>query len=175
VGVYPAIDVLNSTAVKIQAVCQERKMDGTNSPQQNAISLRGSSVASVSLVHEAINGATVGSPFKTIDTGCATTILDVNNFMAMQGITFTASYTPDFFSFCGTQEITLTGNITVNAPGNGPYPQGAKVTIILKQDATGGRTITWNGIYVNTPTTNTAANGYTIAKFVYDGTSWVGI
>jgi hypothetical protein len=181
VGTDPAIDISGSSKVIVDATCSERKADGTNSFQQHAVSLRADSQASLRLVHAAVGGATIGSPFQAIGTGDATltgsiaTLCDINNLQGMQFVAFAATLTPDFFAGGTIEPGVLTANLTVAAPTNGPYSKGTVARFVLKQDATGGRTITWNGIYVNTPATNTAANGYTVARFVFDGTSWVGI
>ena len=62
------------------------------------------------------------------------------------------------------RSLGLTGNttITLSCPGTGSYQ------LVLVQDATGGRTVTWGGgtvLYVGSataPAINTAANGYTV-------------
>ena len=73
------------------------------------------------------------------------------------------------------QALTLTGNctVTLSFPGVGNYQ------LILTQDATGNRTVTWSGVsrYVGSataPAINTAANSSTVVSFYYDGTNtWV--
>lgn len=76
------------------------------------------------------------------------------------------------FSTGQKQLLTLTGNATVTLtfPGVGNYQ------ILLTQDATGNRTVTWSGVsrYVGSamaPAINTAANGSTIVSIYYDGTN----
>lgn len=77
-------------------------------------------------------------------------------------------------------ELTLTGSITIspsNVPANGRIWSG---TIVAKQDATGGRTITWpTGIKWpggSAPPATTTANAIDIwSLMTYDGGStWVG-
>lgn len=70
------------------------------------------------------------------------------------------------------QALTLTGNATVTLafPGVGNYQ------LLLAQDATGSRTVTWSGVsrYVGSataPAINTAANSSTMVSLYYDGTS----
>ena len=71
------------------------------------------------------------------------------------------------------QTCTLTGNatITLSAPGAGHYQ------LILVQDATGNRTVTWAGgtiMYVGSataPAINTAANTSTVVSIYFDGTN----
>jgi len=74
------------------------------------------------------------------------------------------------------QLLTLTGNATVTLafPGVGNYQ------LILTQDATGSRTVSWSGVtrYVGSataPAINTAASTSTVVSIYYDGTNvWLG-
>jgi len=71
------------------------------------------------------------------------------------------------------QVVTLTANctLTLTAPGPGNYQ------ILLAQDATGGRSVTWaaqGGIVVfvgsaAAPAINTSVNGYTMVSLFFDG------
>jgi hypothetical protein len=71
---------------------------------------------------------------------------------------------------------TLTGNITIDAatafPAN-PKP-GTQFAFRIKQDATGGRTLTLTGIKKSNGvlTLTTTANATDVIVFFYDGTSW---
>lgn len=79
------------------------------------------------------------------------------------------------------QVLTLTANctVTLTAPGPGNYQ------IILAQDATGGRTVTWaaqGGIVAfvgsaTAPAIHTAATGYTMVSLFFDnatnGNAWL--
>lgn len=56
---------------------------------------------------------------------------------------YAASFTPVFTSF-ETLQVTLTGNITINAP---TVTNGQTVRLYLIQDATGSRTATWNAAW----------------------------
>ncbi|NTW32498.1 MAG: hypothetical protein HGB12_07720 [Bacteroidetes bacterium] len=73
------------------------------------------------------------------------------------------------------QEITLAANrffSFTNGKSGGIY------TLILKQDGTGGRTVTWptNVIWDggDAPALSTAANAIGIVRFIYDGTNYLG-
>jgi hypothetical protein len=78
-------------------------------------------------------------------------------------------------------EVTLTENVTTTNFNNPPTSgNGGSFTLILKQDATGGRTFAWpssvdwsNGV---SPTISTAANAVDILTFltVDGGTTWYG-
>jgi len=76
---------------------------------------------------------------------------------------------------------TLTGNVTftfAGAPTGGDNGRAGVFTLVVKQDATGGRTVTWPGIitWLNGPTPATAANAATVFEFLTTdgGTSWFG-
>lgn len=91
-----------------------------------------------------------------------------------QSLTDTATITWD--TSVGRQAVvTLGGNRTFGAPTNatpGTY------ILTVKQDATGSRTITWNGVFKWTggtaPTLSTSPNKIDIITFLYDGTNWYG-
>lgn len=84
---------------------------------------------------------------------------------------YAASYTPDCAEGL-VKTVTLTGNITVNAPLNAP--SGGKVLwLVFTQDATGGRSVTWNAAFNMSANeqANRAANAITIFRFANVGTS----
>lgn len=76
------------------------------------------------------------------------------------------------FSTGQNRILVLTGNttITLSCPGTGSYQ------LLLAQDATGGRTVTWGGgsiFYVGSataPAINTAANSYTVVSIFCSST-----
>ncbi len=76
------------------------------------------------------------------------------------------------WSLSQKQSLVLNGNCTITQsfPGIGNYQ------LILKQDATGNRSVTWSGVslYIGGITqsaVNTTANSYSIASIYYDGTN----
>lgn len=83
--------------------------------------------------------------------------------------TITTSFTPDF-SDSGVQELTLTGNTTINnaltVNGGGTY------LFILKQDGTGGHSVSWGANYKwpdsTAPTVSSGASSVDIITFVAD-------
>lgn len=92
---------------------------------------------------------------------------------------YAASYTPDPF-FGQVKSMTLTGAITVNNPAltgtntTGTFlVAGMRLTLILTQDATGGRVVTLGAAYrLNGNAFSTTANATTSITFVYDGAYW---
>jgi hypothetical protein len=73
--------------------------------------------------------------------------------------------------------VTLGGNRIFNAPTG--LVSGESYVLVVKQDATGGRTIAWNGIFKwplgAAPVLSTAANAIDILSFVVNGTNLYGM
>lgn len=72
------------------------------------------------------------------------------------------------------QILTLTGNATVTMP---TATGGKSFLLMLKQDGTGGRTVTWSTVKwpANTaPTITNTASRMDIFSFFADGTNWYG-
>jgi hypothetical protein len=95
---------------------------------------------------------------------------------------FNASFTPNWRDGRTTNVGTLTAAITINAPASNPgytstIPSGTQLTLLLTQDATGGRAITWNAIFLrsgNLASGSAATSGQRASiSFTYDGTNWV--
>lgn len=67
---------------------------------------------------------------------------------------------------------TLTANITIDNPTGGV--EGLVVRMILKQDATGGRTVTFGSAYkMGSYAVSATANTTTLLRFYYDGASMI--
>lgn len=81
------------------------------------------------------------------------------------------SYTPDLQVVSTIRIASLAHNITFNAPTNGT--KGDLLLILLQQDGTGGRTVTFNAVYHHgyNDTGNTAGMHSSI-EFIFDGTVW---
>jgi len=72
------------------------------------------------------------------------------------------------------QNLTLTGNATITMP---TAVAGKSFIIILSQDATGGRTVTWSTVSwpsATAPTVTSTASKRDIFSFFSNGTSWFG-
>lgn len=71
--------------------------------------------------------------------------------------------------------LTLTGNCTFSFP---TATAGRQFTLILNQDATGSRTVTWPGSVrwagSTTPTITSTASKTDVLSFICDGTYWLG-
>jgi hypothetical protein len=74
-------------------------------------------------------------------------------------------------------KVTLGGNRTLAAPTNGTT--GQFISILVIQDSTGSRTLTWNAVYEfasdTAPTLTTTANLGDVFVFRYNGTKWIEV
>lgn len=73
------------------------------------------------------------------------------------------------------QIITLTGNATITMP---TAAAGKSFLLILRQDATGSRTVTWTTVNwpsATAPTITATASKQDIYSFFSDGVSWYGV
>lgn len=74
-------------------------------------------------------------------------------------------------------KVTLGGNRTLNAPTNATA--GQFISILVQQDSTGSRTLTWNAIYEfkddTAPTLTTTASKGDVFVFRYNGTKWLEV
>lgn len=83
---------------------------------------------------------------------------------------YVATWTPDVYSG-HYQLMALTGNVTVNAPTRAHF--GQTVTFGFSQDATGGRTVTFNSAYRTSWSPVTTANRLNTISFLYNGSIWI--
>jgi len=73
------------------------------------------------------------------------------------------------------QIITLTGNATITMP---TATSGKSFILLLKQDGTGSRTVTWSTVKWpagTAPTITSTASKQDIFSFFADGTNWYGV
>jgi len=75
-------------------------------------------------------------------------------------------------------KVTLGGNRTLAAPSNA-VGSGQYISLLVIQDGTGSRTLTWNAAYEFTadtaPTLTTTANYGDLFTFRYNGTKWLEV
>jgi hypothetical protein len=89
---------------------------------------------------------------------------------APYALTYASTITPNAANG-NVQIVTLTGNVTMNALGS-PV-SGQSLTLIVKQDATGSRTLTSSMKFAGgSKTLTTAANSIDIITVFYDGTNY---
>lgn len=175
VGTYAGIKIDSCTQSLIDLTTTERKLDGTNSFQQNAIILAetyfANAALSIRITHGLSGTATVGTAIKAGSAFTGGNEIIINGMGGYIAPAFAASYTPDPYVATTIKMGALTGNLTVNAPSNAHI--GCPLRFILLQDGTGGRTVTWNAAFSTTyANTGNTANKKLIIDFIYDGTVW---
>lgn len=91
---------------------------------------------------------------------------------AVENVTYAATFTPNVRTG-RTKKMTLTGNVAIKAPHE-CWP-GVRLVFLLKQDATGGRTITFDSCYRTNASWSPAlaANTTERIEFEHDGMRWV--
>jgi hypothetical protein len=120
-----------------------------------------------------LGGVKIGSGVTAASDG---TISVATGLTSLQETVYTntsvsGTYTP-FFSSGTVHVYTLTGNLTLSALGNTPAA-GQSITFILKQDATGSRTLTSTMKFAGAfKTLSTTANSIDIMSVFYDGTNY---
>ena len=74
-------------------------------------------------------------------------------------------------------KVTLAGNRTLAAPTNGTT--GQFISLLIIQDGTGSRTLTWNAVYEfasdTAPTLTTTAAKGDVFVFRYNGSKWLEV
>lgn len=92
----------------------------------------------------------------------------------VQSVTYAASIVPEPDKAECLEIGALTGNITIGATVK--HVKGMKMIFKFLQDATGGRTVTWNAQYKHAwSDTGNTANKLSTIMFIYNGTNWVQV
>jgi hypothetical protein len=116
----------------------------------------------------------------TSATGTVLTLSDTNILLGKGGYFAEATLTDGATVTwnASTQQVaklTLGGNRTLSAPTN--PATGQFISLLLIQDGTGSRTLTWNAIYEfasdTAPTLTTTASLGDLFTFRYNGTKWL--
>lgn len=165
-----ALGTTAGTALAGDTAIQAPLVSGTNIKMVNGNSLLGSggiTVGDVTLTGtQTLTNKTLTSP--TLNTPTVNVVKFASQYSAgNSGASITLN-----FNNGQKQSLTLNSNttITLSFPGVGNYQ------IILTQDGTGNKTVTWSGVsrYVGSataPVINTASNSSTVVSLFYDGTN----
>ena len=158
--------------------------DGTNFVLLNASGITaiaaGGTGANTAATARTNLGLAIGTNVQAYDANTAKTNV-------AQGYTKTQNFTATTLTDASTVSwdasnnqvctVTLAGNRTLGNPSN--KVAGATYVLIVKQDATGSRTLAYNSVYKFpngvTPILSTAANAVDILTFVTDGTNMYGV
>lgn len=123
----------------------------------------------VTSLGEIASGDTVAIPSGSTLTNPTVTNYTETAYTANTGTAITVSLAN------GTVQIlTLTGNATITMP---TAAAGKSFIIILRQDGTGSRSVTWSTVNwagATAPTVTGTASKQDIFSFFSDGTSWYG-
>lgn len=139
----------------------ENVLEDTTPQLGGNLDVNGQQIVSVS------NGNIVVAP-----NGTGKTKVNALNYNegAIHTVSYAATITPDVGNG-NVQEITLTGNVTFSAFDNAVA--GQSLTLIVKQDSTGSRTLTSTMKFAGgEKTLSTAANAVDIISVYYDGTNY---
>jgi hypothetical protein len=128
------------------------------------------------------------SDLATLGTTAASKVVtaDANNLTTVSGavanvedtLTDGATITWDVID-SPVAKVTLAGNRTLSAPSGTTPIAGQFVSLLIIQDGTGGRTITWNAVYEfaadTAPTLTATANLGDLFTFRYNGAKWLEV
>lgn len=183
-GAYAGYEISASRNCTIAGcISYERRSDSTNSFQRCALKISSSSISNkISISHSAASGgAVVNQPLMGTSDSVSGNSIEFNAQTGYQSVTYAASVTPNPYQGENIR-IALTGNILINntasttGQGSGTPPsghhEGAKMTFIFVQDASGSHTVSWGANYKVNWTPDTSANKVNSITFVYDGTNW---
>ncbi len=89
-------------------------------------------------------------------------------------VAYAASINVDSDLFDALVCHSLTGNVVVNAPTGAPT-DGQRLLVALTQDVVGGRTVTWNAVFVGSTATASTLSTTSVWEYVYDTTrvKWI--
>jgi hypothetical protein len=128
------------------------------------------------------------SDLTTLGTTAASKVFtaDANNLTTVSGavanvedeLTDGATITWDVID-SPVAKVTLAGNRTLSAPSGTTPIAGQFVSLLIIQDGTGGRTITWNAVYEfaadTAPTLTATASLGDLFTFRYNGAKWLEV
>jgi hypothetical protein len=128
------------------------------------------------------------SDLTTLGTTAASKVFtaDANNLTTVSGavanvedeLTDGATITWDVIA-SPVAKVTLAGNRTLSAPSGTTPIAGQFISLLIIQDGTGSRTITWNAVYEfaadTAPTLTATANLGDLFTFRYNGAKWLEV
>jgi hypothetical protein len=177
--------IANSKAVIYSAAGQ---VNGTT------LAIAGTAITSTAAELNLLDNATVTtaeinySDLATLGTTAASKVFtaDANNLTTVSGA---VAYVEDTLTDGATitwnvidspvAKVTLAGNRTLSAPSGTTPIAGQFISLLIIQDGTGGRTITWNAVYEfaadTAPTLTATASLGDLFTFRYNGSKWLEV
>lgn len=173
-GSYVGVSMSACTRCDISVACTDR-VASPNTSQLSALAIDAACVGNrIWIGHGPAGAASNGPAVRSGSDLSGGNDLRVNGQGGSTSVAYAASITPDPYVATTYVVGTLTGNLSVAAPANAH--QGAKLRFRLVQDATGGRTVTWDSSFkVSGSAVSTTASKISTVDFEYDGASWVQV
>jgi len=129
----------------------------------------------VTALGEIASGDTVDIPSGSTGTNLGLTNPTVTNYVETLYSANTSTAITVSLANGTVQNLTLTGNATITMP---TAVAGKSFIIMLRQDATGSRSVTWSTVVWpggTAPTITGTASKMDMYSFFSDGTSWYGV
>jgi hypothetical protein len=129
----------------------------------------------VTALGEIASGDTFDIPSGSTGTGVVLTNPTVTNYVETLFSANTGTAITVNLANGTVQNLTLTGNATVTMP---TAVAGKSFILMLRQDATGSRSVTWATVVWpggTAPTITGTANKMDMYSFFSDGTNWYGV
>jgi len=129
----------------------------------------------VTALGEIASGDTVDIPSGSTGTNLGLTNPTVTNYVETLYSANTSTAITVNLANGTVQNLTLTGNATITMP---TAVAGKSFIIMLRQDATGSRSVTWSTVVWpggTAPTITGTASKMDMYSFFSDGTSWYGV
>jgi hypothetical protein len=129
----------------------------------------------VTALGEIASGDTFDIPSGSTGTGVVLTNPTVTNYVETLFSANTGTAITVNLANGTVQNLTLTGNATITMP---TAVAGKSFIIMLRQDATGSRSVTWSTVVWpggTAPTITGTANKMDMYSFFSDGTNWYGV
>lgn len=114
-----------------------------------------------------VTGAAVGDAVHSLNT-----VIMGPERGQVEPTTYAATLTPDPI-LSGGLSTTLTGNITIANPADDRTAIGMEFTVVLKQDTTGGRTVTWGSRYATRDAIDPGAGKTSVWTFRWVAGRWI--
>jgi hypothetical protein len=129
----------------------------------------------VTALGEIASGDTFDIPSGSTGTGVVLTNPTVTNYVETLFSANTGTAITVNLANGTVQNLTLTGNATITMP---TAVAGKSFIIMLRQDATGSRSVTWSTVVWpggTAPTITGTASKMDMYSFFSDGTNWYGV
>jgi hypothetical protein len=173
-GTYAGVKIVGMQDSLLEFVSVDRgaiTVAGQTAPTQaNALDIDSLSTGNqINLTHGGTSGVTVGPAIKSGSDLSGGNQITIGSQGGTKTQAYATPFTPDPY-VAEAYEMTLTGNLTINAPANAHM--GTKLRFRFIQDGTGGRTMTFNAALPAVWGPDLNAGAENLIEFQYNGTAW---